>query len=280
MISSALGALLLGCGPDVDSWRARYGYEPDEVHRIRVGNGHRFPVVPVVVDGDTLQVVFDTGNMVGVSLSRGELERLGLPRVGEWTMRASDGSVAGRYGVHRARGVSVLGFELASSRIYELGHAELPGLVGPRFLRGKRWTLDYGRRLMAVSDRPAPPAQDSADGLPLVRASRHPDLLLVYGRVQGRRVLMELDTGKSRSTVDPRLAGTLGLSGNERGVEIPALQLGTHEFRVPSAKRVSLRGIDATVEDPIQVGIGSDLLRRVVVTVDFASRRVWLSERR
>lgn len=63
-------------------------------------------------------------------------------------------------------------------------------------------------------------------------------------------------------------------------MEIPALQLGTHRFRVPSAKRISLRGIDPDLQQPIQIGIGSDLLRRVVLTVDPASGRVWLDEGR
>ncbi|MDX1624164.1 MAG: hypothetical protein R3199_09295, partial [Gemmatimonadota bacterium] len=204
----APGAFLLcaaftvgACSGDVGEWAAEHGFDPAEVHEVRIGaNG--FPFVPVAIDGDTVELMFDTGNMVGVSLTAEKLEELDLPRIGEWTRLASDRSVVGRYGVHRAESVSVFGVELPS-RVYEWSHPRLPGLVGPRFLRGRRFTLDYDAGVLGMSEEPADPADRPPGGVPLVRSERHPDLLLVHGRVGGRRVLMELDTGKSRTVIDP-----------------------------------------------------------------------------
>ena len=85
---------------------------------------------------------------------------------------------------------------------------------------------------------------------------------------------MQIDTGKSRSTIDPELAASLGLEETETGVVVDELRFGGHEFSVPSAKLVVLRAIDPHQPEPILVGIGSDILREVVLTVDWIGGRL------
>lgn len=276
---SALLAVLLaadGESQQIPDWASSFGYDPAELHPISI-ELYGYPFVQVRVEGEELELPFDTGNMVGLQLAPAIIERLGLRRVGQWTSRNSDGSLVGEYGIYEAREVAILGDEPESERVYELAHPSLPGLVGPQFLRGKRFTIDYASQLLAITDRPSP------EGMPamiqLVPSDRHPDLLLVYGEVHGRQVLMQIDTGKSRSTIDPELARSLGLEANANGVAIEDLRFGPSTFAVPSAKLVNQRQIDPGLSDPILVGIGSDLLRHIILTVDRPAGRVGIVRR-
>ena len=109
-----------------------------------------------------------------------------------------------------------------------------------------------------------------------VRSSLHPLLILVYGLVNGRRTLIELDTGKSRTVINPSLASELGLTKNSRGAAIENLQIGALSFNVPSAKEVDQTGIDRALQEPIRAGIGSDILSRFVWTVDYETGLLWI----
>lgn len=268
---AAATVAIIGCPvsvrcQDVPTWVHELGYGSAQLHRIRVG-AHGFPFLDVAVDGQEIALAFDTGNTVGLSLARSLIERLGLSRVGAWTSVASDGRIVGRYGVFRADSVRLFDVTRRDESIYELADSDLSGLIGPRLLRGRRFTLDYQRGLLAISDSGLPAS--IAAVLPLVRSRRHPELLLVRGRVDGRDVLVEIDSGKSRSTIDPGLARELGLRIDRAGAAIAALTLGSFTFSVPSAKLVVLRDIDETLPQPILVGVGSDVLRQIVWTVDY-----------
>lgn len=81
--------------------------------------------------------------------------------------------------------------------------------------------------------------------------------------------MIQLDTGKSRTALNPTLAGELGLRRGLTGVAIKSLQIVNLLFRVRSAKKVDQTGIDPTLPDPILVRIGSDILARFVWTVDY-----------
>jgi hypothetical protein len=252
---------------DSPDWVSALDYRPDEIHRIEVG-AYGYPFVRLEVNGVELELPFDTGNMVGLSLAPDWIERLELPRIDEWRSRASDGTLRGTYGIHEADRVVAFGIETTGERVYEFVHPDLPGLLGPQLLRHKRFTLDYRNRLLAMTDRPLTGWEKHAGSLELVPSARREDLLLVWGEIGDRRVLMQIDTGKSRSTIDPELAGSLGLEETGTGVVLEGLRLGGDAFSVPSAKLVVLRQIDPTLSDPILVGIGSDILRDVVLTVD------------
>ena len=255
-------------------WVSSLDYLPTDVHPIRIG-AYGYPFVRLEVDGVELELPFDTGNMVGLSLAPAWIERLSLPRIDEWRSRASDGTLRGTYGIHVADRVVAFGIETRKERVFEFVHPDLPGLLGPQALRDRRFTLDYRNRVLAATDRPLAEPEETATGLvgtagvlPLVPSSRHEDLLLVWGEIHGERVLMQIDTGKSRTTIDPELARSLGLEETGNGVVVDRLRFGGRDFTVPSAKLVVLRQIDAELSDPILVGIGSDILRQVVVTVD------------
>lgn len=268
----SLVAISLGLGGSAEAqefpeWVSALDYRPEEVHRIEIG-AYGYPFLRLEVNGVELKLPFDTGNMVGLSLAPEWIERLSLPRIDEWRSRASDGTLRGSYGIHEADRVVAFGIETTGERIYEFVHPDLPSLLGPQLLRNKRFTLDYRNRILAVTERPLVESEKLAGVLDLVRSWHREDLLMVWGEIGGWRVLMQIDTGKSRSTIDPELAESLALEETEDGVVVAGLLFGGREFSVPSAKLVVLRAIDPDLAEPILVGIGSDILRDVVLTVD------------
>lgn len=279
--NTATGALalvlLLGCSAPDPRWPQTFGYSPEEVHGIEIGQ-FGYPYVPVAVDDATLMLPFDTGNMVGVSLSSANFDKSGLTTVETYVRRNSAGEVVATLRVGEARDVAVLGRAFGPRPIYELDHPTLEGLVGPSVLGGGHFTMDYGTRRIGVADRPLPETIPGYRSVPLVRSSRHPTLILVHGSIEGRRVLFELDTGKSRTVVNPGLAVELGLERGSRGVRIEALQMGELSFRLPSAKEVDQTAIDPGLPEPILAGVGSDILSRFVWTVDYGAGVLWIPE--
>jgi len=154
-----------------------------------------------------------------------------------------------------------------------------PALLGSRYCQTGRFTLDYGALRLAVSPLPLPEAVLPDAHLPLVSSARLPGLVLVEGELHGRRVLMELDSGQSRTVVDPELAAMLGLVEVANGVRIVDLRIGPEVFSVPSAGRIAFAEVSRGLPRPIEVGVGSDILAQVVLTVDYARGVCFLSRR-
>jgi hypothetical protein len=219
---------------------------------------------------------FDTGNMVGISLSSTLFDQLGLPAIRTYDRVNSAGEVVGTLRVSSPQPVSVLGRQLGRRQIHEFEHPSLPGLAGPDFAEGSHFTIDYASRSIALSQSKLPDAIPGYYPVRLVRSTRHPLLILVEGSIEGRRVVMELDTGKSRSVVHPALAAELGLERGPRGVRVEDLRIGEASFSVSSAKEVDQTAIDPSLAEPILAGVGSDILSQFAWTVDYDSRLLWL----
>ena len=259
----------------VPGWVTLLGYEADELFSIHTGR-FGYPYVIVVINGVTFDLPFDTGNMVGLNLGLEEIDPLGLETAESWNRLSSDGQVVGTFSSFSGATVEVWGEVRRDQQVFEFDDPDLPGLLGPQYLLGKRYTLDYKSGIMAISERPLPADITGMESISLVESSRNPGLILFYGTVQERRVLIQADTGKSRGTIDPGLARDLGLQENSRGFHIEDLRIGSHTFEIPSAKGVSLAAIDESLADPILLGIGSDILSRVPVTIDYIAGRLLL----
>ncbi len=259
------------------AWLAPLGYGAGDVFPVRRGF-QGMPFVEVSLGGSSHWLLFDTGNMVGLTLATPLLDKLGLPVVGQWERLGSDGHVIGVYRRSRAPSVKVLGRVLADQTVYEFSDARLGGLVGPDALPGSRFTLDYRSRVLAVTNAPVPGVPRGFTALPLTRSARVPRLVLASGRANGRPVLMECDTGASRTIVDPSLVQELRLPAAGDGVRIDSLAIGPLLFKVRSAKVVPKTGIDPDLNPPIQLSVGSDLLSRLILTVDYERGQMLLSE--
>ncbi len=257
------------------AWVADLEYRASELFAVRPGY-LRMPFLEVAVGDSIYWLLFDTGNMVGLTLATPLLDQLRLPEVGRWDRLDANGRVVGRFRTVRAPAVRVLGRTRTDQVIAEFGDAQLGGLVGPDAVPGSRFTLDYESGLLAVTSSSLVAVPADFVALPLTRSERHPRLILVSGRVNGRATLMELDTGASRTNLDPTLVRELHIPQAGDGVRLESLALGPYVFTVPSAKINPKAGIDTTLSPPIQLAVGSDILRQVVLTVDYAGGQVLL----
>ena len=221
-------------------------------------------------------LAFDTGNMVGISLNTALFDQLGLSAVRTWNRVDGAGELAATLRVGEFRRVEVLGRDIGQKQIYERDLQSLPGLFGPADLEAGHFTLDYGTRRFAAGSTPLPRVIPGYRAVPLVRSDLLPALILVRGTIEGRSVVMELDTGKSRTVVNPELAFELGLRQVSHGVRIDSLQIGNLSFSVRSAKEVDQTAIDPGLQDAILAGVGSDILSQFVWTVDYDAGVLWL----
>ncbi len=257
-------------------WVGQLGYRAEEVFPARRGRSG-MPFVEVLIGRSAQTVLFDTGDMVGLALATPRLDALRLPETGRWNQYDSNGRLVGAFRKSQAPFVLMFGQAVMDHTIYEIADTALGGLVGPDQLPGTRFTLDYAAEKIAVSRSPVVSAPPGFTVLPLVVSARQPRLILAMGRVNGREVLIEFDTGKSRTVIDPALAATLGLSRTETGVRIDSLAIGPLVFPVASAKEVVLSGIDPDLSPPIQASVGSDILSKILLTVDYAGGQMLIS---
>ncbi|MBI3586436.1 MAG: retropepsin-like domain-containing protein [Ignavibacteriales bacterium] len=249
-------------------WVAQLGYRSDEVFPIRRGD-FGYPFLQVSIGDSTYWLPFDTGNMVGLTLVTSLLDQLQLPELGRWNSFDSDGRVIGSYRKVRAPVVQVLGRTLVDQMIFEFSDATLLGLVGPDMLPGSRFTLDYRAEILAITQSAHQDVPPGFAVLPLTRSSRHPRLILSTGRVNGHPVLIEFDTGASRCNIDPTLVQELHLPMSGNGVRIDSLSIGPFVFTVPSARVNPKAGIDPSLNPPILLAVGSDILKHLILTVDY-----------
>jgi len=245
---------------------------PQRRFPIRIG-AYGAPYLRISINDRPVELMLDTGNLTGLSLSPATARRLKLPRVGEWTSYGSDGQTRGRFPVVRAERVEILGATFTDQRCYVLDNDRIPGLIGPRYLLNRRFTVDYRAGWLAVADSAAWVAPADGDALPLIPVTRLPGMIVVEGSVNERPVLVQLDTGKSRACIDPSLVAELGLAADPRGAAIDRLTLGTRTFTIASAKIVSFAGISEGLAAPILVGVGSDVLSQFTWSVDYPAER-------
>jgi predicted aspartyl protease len=270
-LSLAVVAIVLttrGAPAQQPAWVSQLGYRQNEVFPVRrayLG----MPFLQVAVGDTTFWLLFDTGNTVGLTLATPLLDRLGLPEEGRWNRLDADGRVIGTYRRVRAPVVQLLGYTRRNQVIFESSDVRVGGLIGPDALPGSRFTLDYRAGIVAVTNSPLQGVPPGFTALPLTRSSRLPRLILAEGRVNGRPVLIEFDTGASRCNVDPALARDLGLPPSVNGVRIDSLVIGPLAFAVPSARVNPKAGIDTTLSPRIMLAVGSDVLSQLILTVDY-----------
>jgi hypothetical protein len=244
-----------------------------EIHEISLDRFGQ-PVIPVTINGDIVFGTFDTGNMTGLSLSDSLATRLKLPVAGDTQMLDSDGNPVSVSHMYSIDNLNVFGNEFGRVTATEEYRGALACLVGPRFMLGGRVTIDYANHLLGFSKRKLNDIPEGAASIPLIQSPVHEGLVLVRGFVHGRKVLMELDTGKSRTVIDPSLAKSLDLEGVSHGVHIDSLLIGNNVFSVRSAKLAGLSSLGQGLDDEVLVGVGSDILSKIVLTVDYANDRV------
>jgi predicted aspartyl protease len=253
-------------------WLADLGYKPTEVFPARIGK-LGFPYLRVSINGEEMELPFDTGNMRRLVVSASAAARLALAVTGEEPSYDSSGALVGKWRVFRVDSVTALGRTWRDQSAAEANQLDLVGLFGPYYLLDRRFTLDYQRGLLAVSDSRIP-ANARGGSLSLVPSKRLAGMLVVEGFVNGRKVLIQIDTGKSRTCIDRALARELNLPSNAHGYAVSDIRIGAWKFSVRSAREDNFAGISKDLPSPILLGIGSDVLPQVIMTVDYPRNTV------
>jgi predicted aspartyl protease len=207
----------LGCNdsPSTVKWTKPLNYLSDELFPITIGK-YGYPYIEVKINSEGFDLVWDTGNMSGLTLSTELAERLNLPILGESKSYDSAGDLVGEYRTFNVGELDFFNTTRKDIRAYEFSHSDLEGLVGPGFIVDGRFTIDYKNKIIAISSSPLP--TESVDTtLSMVRSPKYPALILVYGFVNNQKVLIEIDTGKSRTVIDPELAESLELPETSNG---------------------------------------------------------------
>jgi len=274
--------LITGClddvGLDHNEWADRYGFENDEVFSIEIGE-YGFPYIDVKINDKDINMMFDTGNMVGLSVSTNIAEQLNLTKIGEYTERDATGNIRGNFSIFDSEEVFVFGKNITTELIESFTDS-FEGIIPPSLMLNKRFTIDYSNGFIGISESSFPKSIANKKTFQLITNTDFPHLNpmpVIEGVVNGQEVIIQLDTGKSRTVVDEKRIEVLDLQSNERGYKIESIKLGSFEFSVTNAKRGNFGGISRGYPGPIMLGLGSDIISEFVFTVDYQNKEVIIS---
>jgi len=258
----------------VPPWVSSLGYQPSEIFPVSIGR-FGYPYLQVMVNRQAIQLPLDTGNMSRLVFSRDEAKRLKLPITGQTSSYGSNGELRGLRHTFRVAELSALDRTWMDQTATEGDQPDLPGLFGSHYLLDRRFTVDYRRRLLAVSDS-AMPATMTKACLQLLPCKNEPGMPVVEGTVNGRKVLIQIDTGKSRTCIDTALARELDLPRTPDGWVIAEIRIGEWTCSVKSARANDFSALGEGLPSPILLGIGSDVLPQVLMTIDLRTNHLLL----
>lgn len=242
-------------------------YNADEIYPIVIDN-YGFPNVRIEYLEKPVWVVWDTGNMVGLMLSNYHIHENGFKKIDSIHMRDSEGLSLGYSYQFRIDSIKIFD-RIRYGMIASVSPADHNGLFGPRFIDHKHFTIDYKRKLMGISNKKLLSRRMTGIELPMIKSDHFPRLIVVEVLVNGHKVLAEIDTGKSRTVVDPTLVSDLALVESTKGLMIDNLKIGSLSFEINNGKTKSFKGINRDFNRDIKIGIGSDILKSFVLTVDY-----------
>lgn len=265
-------------------WTHELGYRKADLHPLVISPSTGAPEIGIAIAGVEVSLVLDTGTARGFMITD-HAPHLPCTVEGIVEERNADGSPRGQSEDIRVDSMEVLGARYvavkgtrADWRRYS--SAPFDGTVGLDFFLERRLTLDYGARQIAVTDAPLPERLDSARCVVLGLLDPPRDqghLLYVRAVVNGRPAIVYVDTGYSSSWLDPAFCE--GLQRVDPQGSSPALrrgvpvELGGHRLVLDDVREQEIRrgsGLDA----PVALVLGSDILSRLVTTIDLRGRKV------
>jgi len=271
-----------GCRSAMDAgrWGNEHQYGADETLPIKMGP-NRFPLVPGKINDRDVDVFFDTGNFFGFQIGPGLAQTLKLkPSGNERKNYTSDGTYRYSQKGYRVDRFAVFRTEFDDIEMFEMTDDTFEACAGVQALTEVRFTLDYQKRLMGISRAPFKKDGNGIDEFPLFWNEALKGMIVIEGRVNGLETLFQIDTGKSRTTIDEALIALAGLKENNtlflKGYKVDRITLGGKSFSVECAKVANFTAISKGYPKPILVGIGADILSRIVLTVDYTQKKVFI----
>ena len=296
-IGAAL-AMTAGCSSSTEyrpnarslEWIDRYGYTETEVVDFAFGEqGVWVPIVTAKINNRPARLILDTGTNAYAALDESGFEALEIP-IARWsTFLDASGQPSGRIPQGRASTLEVGAARWTDIEIEGLGPESITGkrigyvgTLGWHALREGRLTIDYANRKAAITERELPARIEACATRHVADFVSPPEidgLILIQAVLDGREFLAQLETGKSSTLLAPELESIRSFETGDRGLEIDGLRIGPFGLQTRFGRMG--RGFDSFsrgVERPVLVGLGSDLLSRFLVTVDYVNRRVILEE--
>jgi hypothetical protein len=247
-------------------WVDDLGYRDYRLFSLSV-DGNGLPLISVFVTGFNTEMVFDTGNHVGLKIHEDLVQRLGVIPVDTTTERDIEGNIIRDINVYNLGEVYIFRSFYRNVRAHETRVLGIEGSVGPFFVADRRVTLDYSNSLIGVTDSPLPEAY-SDQALPIIQGD-NPILTIIQGRVQGEETLIQLDTGQPQTIIDTQLASSLDLDTENKSTAVQGIRVGGKEFNVESAEILSIKTPDQGLQQDVQLILGSDVLSQVLLTIDY-----------
>jgi len=274
--------LCQGCQSAIDpvQWGKDHHYGVDETVPIKMSR-HNFPLVPGKINTKDVNIFFDTGNFFGLQIGPGLARTLKLkPSGNERKNYASDGTYRYSQKGYCVESLSVFRTAFKNIEMFEMTDDTFEASVGVQDLGEERFTLDYKNHLMGMSRRPFDEEGIDINEFPLIGNETLRGMIVIEGQVNGIETLFQIDTGKSRTTIDEGLIVRAGLREShslfQQGYKVDLITLGKKSFSVECAKVANFKAISQGYPKPILVGIGADILSRIVLTVDYAQKKVFI----
>ena len=273
------------------AWLAEYAYRAQDVAGFGFGTAGapEVPIVTVLVQGTPQRLIFDTGTNGYASLDADVIERLGLTVKG-WTnfLDASGRSVAKvptavadslEFGPVHGSDVEITGMGPESVMGKRSGFV---GTLGWWAFRDYRVTLDYAHHTLALSRSPLPAEMKSCATRYVTHFVSPPaldGLILVEGHADGTAIYIEVDTGKSCTEIDPRLQALYHYKEEKSGYRLEGIRVGPFDVRSRFGRVFSgFESFGRGMDKPVYVGLGSDVLKNYLVTIDYPQRLLVLEE--
>ena len=255
----------------------------------RLGRGNKMYIRGRVNGSDTLDLMFDTGADAVVLSKAGQRKVASLAVEGTQQNAGFGGTTTVRTSPRNV--LEIGGLRWRDLPILLIDRADADGIVGYNVFDDRVVTIDYGRRLLVVTDTVPPLAAGwSAFDLRWEGGLAFLPVTLVH-RGAERMAWLEFDTGASWGAfVSAELARSTGMDGAKEGlrkrssggvgpnrvttdlVRLGAMRIGAHE----------LRDVPVDVERPsgeLRRGdgiLGMDVLRRFDAVFDLREGRLYL----
>src|SRR6266850_611244 len=304
----------IASGPDVATAERD---EPGVPIRLHLGRAATIPfdspsgliILTARINGRAqVRLLLDTGDPSGFTLDARKARALGLPLTDRTPTRATGMVGSERFDLYRARvdsfllgGLSARDFSIwtapDAALLAKMTGARVDGFVGVDLLRGLHVTLSYPTRQITFAPPAAPlPGQTAPDapGVPLrLDGNRIVVDVLLDGRevrpmlidtAAGATFIAQSDEALTRPSPTGATTQIVDSSGTAISVPIrilPSLAFGGTEMRdvpvVPYDFEELRRALFASTSHDVSGILGSDVLSRCVVVLDFPARRLRVS---
>lgn len=264
-------------------WIQRLKYSQDEIYPIKLALNN-IPLVTININETPIDIFFDTGNSHGLGLTTAIEGKIEYKIIKTTRSTWPDGSYRGESKIITVSSLGVFGdvyknVEVVFSDWKMYSSLKFNGLLGLKYFRRKRVTLDYQNEKIAVSEKPLTNAalQNSHDTVVqlLDPPERHMDLIYLIGRVNGQETVIYLDTGSSASFIDPRIIDKNDIiKENKRSlVKDIKFSINGFGFKVRRMRVMELRR-GMNFKYPVRVRLGSDVLKDFLITIDKMTNRI------